>query len=344
MNYFDRIKNFFHEDFSDVTGIYYDGEKIFLASSTHKIELEEINFEIDFTEKISPIEQLAEKIFLILNQRGWQNSKIGLCLNDDDLIIEKKYLNVPKNEIDSAVKTWANAQAGENSVYDYVESDTAIWAETLSATVLKEYISAYEKNSLKLCALSAMPNTADENSEKAVFIAEILTEKKSPNLLAEKIEKYNFKKIFTVAVGIFLFLFIGLSLKFFYDYKTAENELEAAQKFLAENSETVVLKKNLDKNIEEMKKINSFIDAQSEKFLKLNALIQLGKISDGSIKLKKINASGNIIQIDGVADKIIFVENFLRDIKNSVAENSVLENSSAVDGEINFTIKIILGG
>ena len=87
MKYFERVKNFFREDFSEIVGIYHDGEKIFLAHSTHKIELDEINFEISFDDEVSPIEQLAEKIFLTLNQRGWINSKVGLCLNDDDVII-----------------------------------------------------------------------------------------------------------------------------------------------------------------------------------------------------------------------------------------------------------------
>lgn len=343
MNYFDKIKNFFHEDFSEVVGIYYDGEKIFLAHVTHKIELEEMIFEIDFTEKISPIEQLAEKIFFILNQRGWQNSKIGLCLNDDDLIIEKKYLNVPKNEIDSAVKTWASAQVGENAPYSFINLGDEVWAETLSQTLLNEYISAYEKNSLKLCALSAMPTVADENNDRAVFIAEVLIEKKSPNLLAAKVKNYNLKKIFTLTAAIF-FISVGIfSIKLFFDYRVACNELETAKKILSAQSEMLVLKKNLDTNIAETKKIYSLADSQTEKFSKLNALIRIGKIFDNTVQMKKISANENFIQIDGVTDKTDLIEKFLRKLKNFVAENSVLENSAEVDGEINFTIKNYFG-
>ena len=343
MNYFESVQNFFREDFSDVVGIYHDGFKIFLARYANKIELEEVNFEISLTDEISPIEQLAEKIFMILNQRGRKNSKVGICLNDDDAIIFRtSFENIPQNEIDSAVKVWAQAQVGKNSPYAFQNLDGEIWAETVPENLLNEYISAFEKNSIKLCALTAMPDsTLKKGSDRAVFIAEILKEKKSPNLLAEKIENWNLKKFSLLAVGIFLFLILGLSAKIFYDYKVAENELETVRKNLAEQSEFVVLKKDLDENISEMKKINSVLDAQSEKFSKLNFLIRLGKISGGAVQMKKINATENFVQLEGVAEDPDAIEKYLRKLKNSVAENSKLENTSAADdGRINFSVKI----
>ena len=343
MNYFESVQNFFREDFSDVVGIYHDGFKIFLARYTNKIELEEVNFEISLTDEISPIEQLAEKVFMILNQRGQKNSKVGICLNDDDAIIFRtSFENIPQNEIDSAVKVWAQAQVGKNSPYAFQNLDGEIWAETVPENLLNEYISAFEKNSIKLCALTAMPDsTLKKGSDRAVFIAEILKEKKSPNLLAEKIENWNLKKFSLLAVGIFLFLILGLSAKIFYDYKVAENELETVRKNLAEQSEFVVLKKDLDENISEMKKINSVLDAQSEKFSKLNFLIRLGKISGGAVQMKKINATENFVQLEGVAEDPDAIEKYLRKLKNSVAENSKLENTSAADdGRINFSVKI----
>ena len=343
MNYFESVQNFFREDFSDVVGIYHDGFKIFLARYTNKIELEEVNFEIYLDGKSSFAEQLAEKIFMILNQRGWKNSKVGICLNDGDAIIFRtSFENIPQNEIDSAVKVWAQAQVGKNSPYAFQNLDGEIWAETVPENLLNEYISAFEKNSIKLCALTAMPDsTLKKGSDRAVFIAEILKEKKSPNLLAEKIENWNLKKFSLLAVGIFLFLILGLSAKIFYDYKVAENELETVRKNLAEQSEFVVLKKDLDENISEMKKINSMLDAQSEKFSKLNFLIRLGKISGGAVQMKKINATENFVQLEGVAEDPDAIEKYLRKLKNSVAENSKLENTSAADdGRINFSVKI----
>lgn len=345
MNFFDKIKNFFREDFSDVVGIYYNGEKIFIAHSTHKIELDEINFEIDFNENISPAEQLADKIFMILNQRGWQNSKIGLCLNDDDaVILRTTFENIPADKIEAAVKVWANAQAGNNAPYTFINLGDEIWAETLSQTLINNYIAAYQKNSLNLCALSAMPTVADDDNDHAIFIAEILSDKKSPNLLAAKIANYNFQKILFVTAAIF-FIAVGIiAAKLFYDYRIAYNELETAKKILSAQSEFLVLKKNLDTNIAEMKKINSLLESQSEKFSKLNALIKIGEISDSTIRLKKISGNDNFLQIEGVTEKTDSIEKFLRRIKNSVAENSILESSNAVDGEINFVIKIIPGG
>jgi len=136
-------------------------------------------------------------------------------------------------------------------------------------------------------------------------------------------------------------LVVGFSAKIFYDYKVAENELETARKILAEKSELVVLKKNLDENISEMKKINSVLAAQSEKFSKLNFLIRLGKISGGSVQMKKITATENFVQLEGVAEDHDAIEKYLRKLKNSVAENSKLENTSAADdGRINFSVKI----
>lgn len=348
MNYLETVKNFFREDFSDVVGIFYDGFKIYLARITDKIELDEVSWEIYLDTENSYEEQLAEKIAVILSQRGWKSAKVGLCLKDTDAIIfHANFDNIPQNEIESAVKVWATAQAGENSCYDFLESDGEIWAETVPKTLTEKYISAFEKNSVNLCVLTAMPNFSSEssalekNSDKAIFIAEILKEKKVPNLLTKKITEWNLKKIFLTAAGIFLFLIAGLSTKIFYDYRTAENELATIQKILSEKSELLILKEESDENIAEMKKINSILAEQKEKFSKLNILIQLGKISDGKVKIQKIIVTENSVQIEGIAKNSETVEKYLRKLKNSVAENSKLENASTTnDGKINFTVKI----
>ena len=343
---FELIKNFFREDFSESVGIYYDDEKIFLARRTKKFETAEVNFEIDLNDNISPIEQLAEKIFMVLNQRGWKMSKVGLCLREGDAIVFRtNFENVPPDEVDAAVKTWATSQAGKNAPYTFTEIDGEIWAETLTKTVVEEYISAYKKNSINLCALTVMPDFSEDNSadglDRAVFIAKIVAEKKAPNLLAEKISDWNVKKISLTAAAIFILILAGLSAKLFYDWHTAENQFETAQTILTEQSESAVLKKTLDAEVAEMKKINSLLAAQSENSSKLNALIRLGKISGGSIQLKKINASEDFTQIEGTAENPDALEKYLARLKNSVASTVKLANTAATDdGKLNFTIRL----
>lgn len=346
---FEKIKNSFREDFSEVTGIYYDGFKIYLAHSTHKIETDEISWELYIDAENSAIEQLAEKIFMVLNQRGWQKSKVGLCLRDDDAItLKKNFENIPPAEIESAIKTWAISQAGKNSFYTFAEKDGEIWAETLSKTVVEQYISAYKKNSINLCALTAMPNFSDEsddsteNLDKAVFIAEVISEKKSPNLLAKKIADWNVKKIFLTGTIIFILICAGISGKILYDYHSAESELDAAKKFLSAESETLVLKKTFDADVDEMKKINSLLVGQQENFPKLNALIKLGKISGDSVRLKKITATEEFLQLDGTSANPDAIGKYLSRLKNSFTANVKLENTSTLDsGEINFTVRLV---
>lgn len=344
--YFEQIKNFFREDFSEITGIYYDGFKISLARRTKKFETDEVAWELYLDSENSYQEQLAEKIFMVLNQRGWQNSKVGLCLREGDAItFRTNFENVPQNEIDSAVKTWAISQAGKNAPYTFVEDNGEIWAETLSKNIVEEYVSAWRKNSLNLCALTVMPDFSEDEStdnlDRAIFVAKVIAEKNFPNLLAEKIADWNIKKISLTAAAIFLFILCGISAKLFYDYHSAENELEAAKKIFAEESETVVLKKNWDADVEEMKKINSLLAAQNENYSKLNSLIRLGKISGGAVRLKKINATENFIQLEGFAENPDAVGKYLSRLKNSFAEDIKLENTAAADGgEINFTIRL----
>ena len=345
--YFERIKNVFREDFGEVLGIYHDDEKIFLARRTKKFETAEVNFEIDLSDKISPIEQLAEKVSVICAQRGWKTSKVGLCLREGDAItLRTNFENIPQNEIDSAVKTWATSQAGKNAPYTFTEIDGEIWAETLTKTVVEEYVSAWKKNSISLCALTVMPDFSEDESsdnlDRAVFVAKVVVEKKSPNLLAEKIADWNVKKISLTAAAIFILILCGMCGKIFYDYRVAENELDAAKKILAEESETLVLKKSLDADVDEMKKINSLLAAQQENFSKLNVLIKLGKISGNAVRLKKINATENFVQLEGLAENSVAIEKYLSRLKNSLAANVKLENTSATDGgEINFTVRLI---
>ena len=346
-NPLELIKNFFREDFSEITGIYYDDEKIYLAHRTKKFETEVIGWELYLDNENSYQEQLAEKIFMVLNQRGWQNSKVGLCLRKGDAIDFLTYFdNVPPEEIDAAVKTWAISQAGKNAPYTFTEIDDEIWAETLTKTAVDGYISACKKNSINLCALTAMPDFSEDDSaeglDRAVFVAKVIAEKKSPNLLAEKISEWNIKKIYLTAATVFILILSGFFAKNFWDYHTAQNELETAKKNLAEESETLILKKSLDADVAEMKKINSLLAEQQANFSKLNVLIRLGKISGVAVRLKKINATENFVQLEGVAENSDAIEKYLSRLKNSVSANVKLESTATADGgEINFTVRLI---
>lgn len=208
--YFEQVKNFFREDFREVLGIYHDDEKIFLARLTKKFETAEVNFEVDLNDKISPIEQLAEKVSVICAQRGWKTSKVGLCLREGDAItFRTNFENVPPAEIDSAVKTWATSQAGKNAPYAFTEIDGEIWAETLTKTVSEEYISAWKKNSLNLCALTVMPDFSEEESseglDKAVFVAKIVAKKKISEFACRKNCRLERQKNFIDSGGDFYF-------------------------------------------------------------------------------------------------------------------------------------------
>ena len=332
MNFIAKIKNFFKEDYSDIVGIYYDGEKIFLTHHTDKIESDEINFAIDFDENISPTEQLADKISMILNQRGWQNSKIALCLNDDEaVIIKKNFDNIPENEIDSAVKTLVTAKIGYNAHYSFINFDDYIWIETLSETIVNNYVAAYQKNSLNLCALSVMPDTFENN--RADFIAEILFENKSPNLLTVEVD-YNYKKIFYAMTAFFLSAIIFFSANLLMDYRIAYNQLESAKKILYPYRDLIAIQANIENNSVAIVNLYKLTESHADNF-KFNALIRLGYFFDNIVKINKIFAS-DVIQVEGVADNSADIENFRRNF-----DNSTLENSENVGDSINFSIKIL---
>ena len=215
LNFFDSFKNFFREDFGEVVGIYHDGEKIFLARLTDKVETFEQNFEIDFAEKIPPAEQLAEKISVLCSQQGWKTSKTALCLQDGETVtFQPDFENIPPEKIESAVKIWAEAQVGKNALYTSAEIENVFWTEAMSEKLATEYFSAWEKNSMTLCAMTALTGNV---TDKAEYVAKIVAEKKSPNLVQNKIENWNQKKIYASILGIVIFFVAIIFGKLFYD-------------------------------------------------------------------------------------------------------------------------------
>lgn len=339
MNFFDRIKNFFREDAGEIVGIYHDGEKIFLARLTDKLETLEQNFEIDIAENISPAEQLAEKVVLLCNQRGWNTSKTALCLNEGETVtFQPDFENIPAEKIKSAVKIWAEAQVGKNALYTSAKVCGEFWTEAMSEKVAAEYFSAWQKNSMTICEMTSLTGIF---TDKAAYVARLATEKKSPNLVQNKIGSWNLKKIFAFILGIFIFVTAVIFGKLFYDLKTAEENFNTAKQNVSAQDDLITLQDDIEKNVAEMKVLNDFLAAQVDGTQKLNTLIKLGRVADDKIQLTKITLSGNVAEIEGVTDKADNIRNYLRNLKAAVTANANLENATAADGgKINFIIRL----
>ena len=332
-----RTKKFFREDTGEVVSAYFDGEKIFVARLTKKFE----TVELDAYE--ATIEQIAEKISLVCRRRGWKTSAVGFCLREDDAVTLKTEVdNIPEKEIPAMVKSWATAQAGADAMFSFVKVGEEIWMETLPRAKGKEICAAFKKFNLNLQALSVMP--ADKLRkihpfERTEFISEVIRERKAPNLLAASSSVWSWKKISQVAAGIFLIgLLIG-STKLFIDYSAASNKLDAAKIAVDEMNEDVALKQKLDADIAELNRLHK-LAAQVNAPQNFNLLINLGKIADKNIRIKKIRLDGNSLELEGIATKPDAVKNYLARVKEFVIKSTRLESSfENDDGEIIFTMR-----
>lgn len=333
-DFWERVKKFFRENVGEVIGVYFDGEKIFIARLTEKFETVEID-----ADGVEP-EQLAEKILLVCKQRAWKTSAIGLCLRGEDgVIFQTEVSNIPEKDFPALVKSWAIAQAGTDAVSSFVKVGEELWMETLPRTKVEEFCAAFKKFGLKLCALSIMPAdlmTKVAPLDRTKFISEIVREKKSPNLLRNDV--WSWERIYQAAAAIFIIgLLIG-STKLFFDYRTASAELDAAKISIDELREDVDLKKSLDDTVAELHKLNK-IAAQVSVTNNLNLLINLGKIADKNIHLTKIRVEKNFLELEGTADNPDAVKNYLVRVKISIIESARLEHSSERDdGDIAFVI------
>ena len=342
------ILDFLREDFGEVIGAYYDGEKIFLSRHFNgETESAEVNFSIE--DDVSEIEQLAEKISVICSQRGWKTSKMGFCLREGAAVtFQTQLLSVPQDEIDNAVKSWAIAQVGEDSLYTSIKSDGEIWMEAISKSTAKEYVTAWNKNSMTLCALTVMPEEIStqinlrKTIEYADFVAEVVKTKKVPNFLHEHLSAWNYKKISAAIVALFFFALVGIFLKTSYEYYVAAAQVEKLQATLAEHEDELRLKNFIDENISEMKRINELCAAQKNSIPTFNALVKLGKIVDGKTYLTKINISDNNVELEGVADNPDEIKNYVSRLKTNVTPNVKLGNFSSNDGETTFTVHLTL--
>ena len=343
-----NILNFFREDLSEILGVYYEDEKIFLARLADNIETAEINFEINLNDKTPFVEQLATKIKLECHKRGWQISKVAFTLRDGEATtFQTDFKNIPANEIANAVKIWAAANVGKDARYTSIKFNDEIWMEALNADIVEEYISAFEKNSMQLCALTAIPaNSIDAERpltpfNRAIFAADILRNNKTPNILSEKISAWNVKKISLTAAAIFFIALAGFSVKIFADYNSALKRAETAYTRFESFDDINNLKEDFDAATAKLAALNSIIAAQGINSKNFNALIKIGKIANGKVILSKIKASGKNLELEGVADSPDAVKIYLVKLKNSVSPKVKLKNSSENDGQIFFSIEII---
>lgn len=342
------ILDFFRADYSEVIGVYYDEKKITLSRHINgETESAEVNFSIE--DDVSEIEQLAEKISVICSQRGWKTSKMGFCLREGAAVtFQTQLLSIPKDEIEDAVKSWAIAQVGEDSLYTSIKSDDEIWMEAISKSTAKEYVTAWNKNSMTLCALTVKPEEISTQInlvkpiEYADFVAEIIKTKKVPNFLHEHLSTWNYKKISAAIVALFFFALVGISIVTSYQYYNAAAQLEKINAVIAERDDELRLKNSIDENISEMKRLNELCAAQSNSVPAFNALVKLGKIADGKTYLTKINISDNDIELEGIADNPDEIKNYVSRLKTNVTPNVKLGNFSSNDGETIFTVHLTL--
>ena len=330
-----RLKKFFREDSDEIIGAYFDGEKIFVVRPAENFEAAEI-----FADGAEP-EKFAEKISLVCSQKNWKASAVGFCLREDDAVTyQSEVSNLPEKEIPAFVKSWAIAQTGKDAAFSFARVGEELWMETLPRTKLEEFCAAFKKFNLNLRALSVMPPallTKGTSLDKTKFITEVVREKKSPNFLSGGV--WNWKKISLAAAAIFFIGQIIFSAKIFFDWRAAQNELDAAKISVEELSAELALKKNLDADIDELHKINE-LAAQIELETNFNLLINLGQIAGDDVRLTKIRAEKNFLELEGLAEKPDAVKNYLARVKSSVVQSARLENSSERDdGEIVFAIR-----
>lgn len=339
--------NFLREDFSEVVGAYYDGEKIYLSRHfNNDVETADINFSVE--DDVSEIEQIAEKISVVCSKRGWKTSKMGYCLREGGAITFQTPLGtIPAKEIDDAIKTWANAQVGDDAVYDSIKLADEIWMEAVAKSTADDYIKAWQKNSMTLCALTVLPENFDTqiNLTKPItyadYVADVVAIKKTPNLIANQLSAWSYRKISAAIVGIFFCALLGIFAQTSYEYQNACAQVEQHKNFIDEHADELDFKKSIDENISEMRQLNSASATQNNSFPMFNALVKLGKIADGKTHLTKIKTSTNSIELEGVADNPDDIKNYVNRLK-TITPNVKLGNFSSGDTNMTFTIYLTL--
>ena len=336
-----ELTNFFREDLSEIVGAYFDGEKIFVAHLSEKVE----TFEIDADS--SEIERLAEKISLVCNRNGWRTSAVGFCLREGDAVtFQTEVENIPERDYPALVKSWAVAQGNKDAISAFTKVGTELWMETLPQTTIDEFCAAWKKFGMNLRGLSMMPVdllTKITPIDRAKFIAEVVRDKKAPNLLAARNSILNWKKISAAIAAIFFIALLVTTIKIFLDDNEAHAQLDAAKISVNERRDDLALKESLDADIAELNRLNQIGASQNITPTKFNLLINLGKVAGGGVSLTKIRADENFLELEGIAVTSDAVKSYLSRVKNSVVQSARLESSKARDdGDIIFTIRATL--
>ena len=337
-----ELLKIFREDVGEVVGAYFDGEKIFLACSAENfatIELDAAGAELD---------DIAEKISVACRQRGRKISAVGFCLRESDAVTyQMEVANVPEAELPAMVKSWAAAQAGADAAFAFATVGAEIWMETLPRTKLDEICAAFEKFGLNLRGLSVMPRdllTKFSPSAATQFIAAVVREKKSPNLLSARGNTWNRKKISQAVAAIFFCAILLPSAKILIDYSDAATQLGVAKTSLDELSDELAVKENIDADIAELNRLNKICAAQKISPKNFNFLLNAGKIAGGGVRLTSIRVDGDALELEGFGATPDAVRSYLSRVKNSVAGNARLESSSERDdGDIAFVIRARTG-
>ena len=342
-----NIINYFRENAGAILGVYFDEEKIFMARLADELEIFETDFEINLNDTTPAVEQLANKIKITCTERGLQISKIGVILREGTAAtFQTEFKNIPAAEVENAIKIWATAHVGKDARYTSVNNGAEIWMEALAASIVEEYISAFEKISMQLCALTEIPNFLTDDDRpltpynRAVFAADIVKNQKSPNLLSVKISAWNIKKISLTAAAIFLIAVLGISANMGRDYYNAAKRAETAQERFNSQNDKKLLKDELDALKAPSRRFNELILKQNINSQNFNALIKIGKIPSDKIFLDKIKATGETFELEGVAESPDDVKLYLNRLKNFVSPKVKLKNSAEVDEQIIFTISI----
>lgn len=340
-NFLARVTKFFRADVGEVIGAYFDGEKIFVGRLTENFET------IALDADSSDIERLAEKISLACRQRGWKISAVGFCLQDGDAVTYQSPVdNIPAKEIPAFVKSWAVMQSGTNAAFAFDSLGEEIWMETFPRTSTDEICAAFEKFGLNLLALSVMPAdllTKIDPLNRTKFIAEVVRQRKSPNLLSARGSAWNLKKFSQAVAAIFLAAMLVGSIKLLVEYHTASAELDAAKISIDERRDDLALKETLDADVAELHRLNELIATQNVTPKKFNLLLNLGRAAGGGVHLTKIRAEENFLHLEGISATPDAVKSYLSRVKSLVVQNARLESSTANDdGDIAFTIRATL--
>ncbi len=334
------MTNFFREDLSNVVGAYFDGDKIFI------VHLSENSETVTIDADGSDVEQLAEKISLVCTQNGWQTSAVGFCLQEGDAVtFQTEVDNVPAKEIPALVKSWAIAQFQKDAAFSFAKVGAEIWMETLPQKIVDEFCATWKKFGMNLRGLSVMPVdmlTKITPIDHAKFIAEIVRERKAPNILARS-GILNWKKISAAIAAIFFIALLISSMKIFFDSNAASTQLDAIKSSVNELRDDLALKNSLDEDIAELNRLNKICAAQGINPAKFNLLINLGKVAGGGVHLTKIHVDENFLELEGVSTTPDAVKSYLSRVKSSVSSSARLESSNEnKDGDIDFTIRAAL--